>query len=54
MAPHPFTLSVPDTALADLRNPPRADAFPRRGAGEPWAWHSVNYARDLVGYSKDR
>jgi microsomal epoxide hydrolase len=55
MAPQPFTLSVPDTALADLKTRLALTRFPDAAPGEPWAFGtSVDYARDLVGYWKDR
>jgi pimeloyl-ACP methyl ester carboxylesterase len=55
MAPQPFTLSVPETALADLKTRLALTRFPDAAPGEPWAFGtSVDYARDLVGYWKDR
>jgi pimeloyl-ACP methyl ester carboxylesterase len=55
MAPQPFTLSVPDTALADLKTRLALTRFPDAAPGDPWAFGtSVDYARDLVGYWKDR
>src|SRR5476649_1576534 len=55
MAPQPFTLSVPDTAIADLKTRLALTRFPDTAPGDPWAFGtSVDYARDLVGYWKDR
>ena len=55
MAPQPFTLSIPDAALADLKTRLALTRFPDAAPGEPWAFGtSVDYARDLVGYWKDR
>jgi microsomal epoxide hydrolase len=55
MAPQPFTLSVPDTAIADLKTRLGLTRFPDAAPGEPWAFGaSVDYVRDLVGYWKDR
>src|SRR5580700_1621855 len=55
MAPQPFTLSVPDAAIADLRTRLALTRFPDAAHGEPWAFGtSVEYARELVGYWKDR
>ena len=55
MAPQPFTLSVPDAAIADLKTRLALTRFPDAAPGEPWAFGtSVDYARDLVGYWKDR
>src|SRR5580658_2532509 len=55
MAPKPFTLNVPDAALADLKTRLAQTRFPDAAPGEPWAFGtSVAYARELVGYWKDR
>ena len=55
MAPQSFTLSVSDTALADLKSRLALTRFPDAPPGEPWAFGtSVDYAKDLVGYWKDR
>jgi hypothetical protein len=55
MAPQPFTLNVPDAALADLKIRLAQTRFPDAAPGEPWAFGtSVDYARDLVAYWKDR
>jgi pimeloyl-ACP methyl ester carboxylesterase len=55
MSPQPFTLNVPDAAIADLKTRLALTRFPDAAPGEPWAYGtSVDYARDLVGYWKDR
>ena len=55
MAPQPFTLNVPDAALADLKTRLALTRFPDAAPGEPWAFGtSVGYARDLISYWKDR
>jgi pimeloyl-ACP methyl ester carboxylesterase len=55
MAPQPFSLHVPDAAIADLKNRLALTRFPDAAPGEPWAFGtSVDYARDLVAYWKDR
>ena len=52
--PTPFTLSVPDSAIADLKARLALTRFPDAAPGEPWAFGtSVAYAKDLVGYWKD-
>src|SRR5882724_5540017 len=54
MAPQPFTLSISDAAIADLKARLALTRFPDSAPGEPWAFGtSVEYARDLVGYWKD-
>jgi len=55
MAPQPFTLNVPDAAIADLRTRLALTRFPDAAPGEPWAYGtSVDYARELVSYWHDR
>jgi pimeloyl-ACP methyl ester carboxylesterase len=55
MAPKPFTLNIPETALADLKTRLALTRFPDAAPGEPWAFGtSVDYARDLIGYWQDR
>ncbi|MSP03109.1 MAG: epoxide hydrolase [Acetobacteraceae bacterium] len=55
MAPQPFTLNVPDAAIADLKTRLALTRFPDAAPGEPWAFGtSVEYAKDLVSYWKDR
>jgi microsomal epoxide hydrolase len=54
MAPQPFTLHVPDAAIADLKTRLGLTRFPDTAPGEPWAFgSSVAYVRDLVAYWKD-
>jgi microsomal epoxide hydrolase len=54
MAPRPFTLDVPDAAIADLKTRLGLTRFPDAAPGEPWAFgSSVAYVRDLVAYWKD-
>jgi len=51
MEPTPFSLNVPDAALADLRARLALTRFPDAAPGEAWAFGtSVPYARDLVSY----
>jgi pimeloyl-ACP methyl ester carboxylesterase len=50
----PFTLNVPDTAIADLKARLALTRFPDSAPGEPWAYgSSVAYVKDLVSYWKD-
>ncbi len=52
--PLPFRLSVPDAALADLRQRLAGTRFPDQAPGEPWAYGTdVAYLRDLVGYWRE-
>ena len=54
MTPQPFTLDVPDAAIADLKTRLGLTRFPDAAPGEPWAFgSSVAYVRDLVAYWKD-
>jgi pimeloyl-ACP methyl ester carboxylesterase len=54
MAPQPFSLNVPDTAIADLKTRLALTRYPDAAPGEPWAFgSSVEYMRDLVSYWKD-
>jgi pimeloyl-ACP methyl ester carboxylesterase len=49
--PEPFTLHVPDAAIADLRERLARTRFPDQTPGTPWAYGSdVAYMRELVGY----
>jgi pimeloyl-ACP methyl ester carboxylesterase len=49
--PEAFTLNVPDTAIADLRERLARTRFPDQAPGEPWAYGSnVEYMRGLVEY----
>ena len=53
--PQPFTLSVADTALADLRTRLALTRFPDQAPGEPWAFGtSVAYMQDLVADWQNR
>ncbi len=49
--PRPFSLHVPDTAIADLRRRLADARFPDQAPGEPWAYGSdVGYVHRLVDY----
>lgn len=49
--PRPFTLAVPEEALADLKQRIRGTRFPETTPGSPWAYGSdVGYLRDLAAY----
>ena len=49
--PEPFTLHVPDAAIADLRDRLTRTRFPDQAPGAPWAYGSdVGYMQELVGY----
>jgi pimeloyl-ACP methyl ester carboxylesterase len=49
--PVPFTLHVPDAAIADLRERLARTRFPDQAPGEPWAYGSdVGYMQALVRY----
>jgi pimeloyl-ACP methyl ester carboxylesterase len=49
--PEPFTLHVPDAAIADLRERLARTRFPDQTPGVTWAYGSdVAYMRELVGY----
>ena len=51
----PFTLNVPDSAIADLKARLANTRFPDAAPGDPWAFGtSVEYAKDIVEYWKDR
>ena len=51
MPPEPFTLTVPDSAVADLRERLARTRFPDQAPGEPWAYGTnVDYLRELVAY----
>ena len=51
MAPRPFTLHVPDTAIADLKARLALTRFPDAAPGEDWAYGtSVPYAKELAAY----
>jgi pimeloyl-ACP methyl ester carboxylesterase len=52
--PQPFTLTVPDAALADLRERLARTRFPDQAPGPAWAYGSdVAYMQDLVGYWRE-
>ncbi|EWY37675.1 hypothetical protein N825_16620 [Skermanella stibiiresistens SB22] len=54
MTPTPFTLRVPDEAIADLRDRLRLTRFPDQAPGEPWAFGTdVAWMRDFVDYWRD-
>jgi microsomal epoxide hydrolase len=49
--PQPFTLTVADEAVADLRERLERTRFPDQAPGAPWAYGTdVGYLRDLVDY----
>ncbi len=49
--PQPFTLRVPDSDLADLRERLARTRFPNSAPGEPWLYGTdVAYLRSLVDY----
>ena len=49
--PQPFTLRVPDSDIADLRERLARTRFPNSAPGEPWAYGTdVDYLRSLVEY----
>ena len=49
--PVPFTLHVPDAAIADLRERLARTRFPDQAPGEPWAFGSdVAYMQELARY----
>jgi microsomal epoxide hydrolase len=53
--PQPFTLSVPDTAIADLRTRLALTRFPDQAPDAPWAYGTdLGYMRELVAYWHDR
>ena len=53
--PTAFTLTVPDAALADLRERLARTRFPDQAPGEPWAYGTdVAYTREFVDYWRNR
>src|SRR6516165_2002506 len=47
--PQPFTLNVPDEAIADLRQRLGRTRYPDQAPGEPWAYGTdVGFLRQLV------
>ena len=52
--PEPFTLRVPDEAVADLRERLARTRFPDQAPGAPWAYGTdVAYLRGLVDHWRD-
>jgi microsomal epoxide hydrolase len=52
--PRPFTLSIPEAAIDDLRTRLARTRFPDQAPGEPWAYGTdLAYLRDLVAYWRD-
>lgn len=55
MTPTPFTLSVPDGAIADLRTRLGLTRFPDQAPDAPWAYGTdLGYMKTLVPYWKDQ
>jgi pimeloyl-ACP methyl ester carboxylesterase len=55
LSPEPFQLSIPETALADLKARLAMTRFPDQAPDGPWAYGTdLEYMRSLVGYWKDR
>lgn len=55
MQPEAFTLSVPESAIADLRRRLANTRFPDQAPDGPWAYGTdLGYMRDLVAYWHDR
>ena len=53
-APTPFSLRVPDAAIADLRDRLARTRFPDQAPGAPWAYGTdVAWLRSLVEYWRD-
>ena len=49
--PQPFTLTIPEAAIADLRDRLGRTRFPDQAPGEAWAYGTdVGYLRQLVEY----
>jgi microsomal epoxide hydrolase len=49
--PQPFTLAIPDAAIADLRNRLALTRLPDQAPGEPWAFGTdVGYLRGLLAH----
>jgi pimeloyl-ACP methyl ester carboxylesterase len=52
--PEPFTLRVPDEAIADLRERLARTRFPDQAPGPSWAYGTdIAYLRELVGHWRD-
>jgi len=55
MTPVPFTLTIPDQAMADLRTRLALTRFPDQAPGAPWAFGTdLDYMKTVVPYWKDR
>ncbi|HYZ61318.1 MAG TPA: epoxide hydrolase [Acetobacteraceae bacterium] len=53
--PEPFSLAIPEPALAELRERLSRTRWPDQAPGEPWAYGtSVEYMRQLADYWRDR
>jgi pimeloyl-ACP methyl ester carboxylesterase len=53
--PRPFTLRVPDEAIADLRERLARTRLPDQAPGPPWAYGTdVDWMRGLIAYWRDR
>ncbi|HYZ21424.1 MAG TPA: epoxide hydrolase [Rhodopila sp.] len=53
--PTPFTLNIPDQAIADLRDRLARTRFPDQAPDGPWAYGTdLDYMRELVAYWQDR
>ena len=53
--PQPFSLHVPDDAIADMRARLALTRFPDQAPDAPWAYGTdVDYMRELVPYWRDR
>jgi pimeloyl-ACP methyl ester carboxylesterase len=53
--PKPFTLSVPDAAIADLKDRLARTRWPDEAPDAPWSYGtSLAYLRDLAAYWRDR
>lgn len=53
--PQPFTLDVPDHAIADLGDRLARTRFPDQAPGAPWAYGTdAEYMRELVDYWRER
>jgi len=51
MTPVPFTLTIPDQAMADLRTRLALTRFPDQAPGAPWAFGTdLDYMKTVVPY----
>ena len=49
--PQPFTLTIPDASIADLRQRLASTRYPDQAPGEPWAYGTnVGYLKQLLEY----